>query len=316
MRIDYFENFIELAHCDSFSDAAKRLHISQPALSKQITQLEKEFGVSLFARNKPHVELTTQGKALLEESYLIVEHFQRAKSTLSKQNLDESNVLIIGGLNRNADVMEVITRALNRVGEENIDLVVKRRDFHGKPYLEQLKEDRIDLLFSMLDLSANPLDSDLEAHFLFNEPLVALMRDEQPLASRERLHLLDLSAETVIFPFGTYELVGRQIFEAALNRLGVTPNVRPVFFNDVNDFASIVFKDDILIIEAALFETFRFSEDIVAVPVDALDVVFPVYAIKKKDNTHKNLDWFIELITEQALKMIAENSGGCLRAHA
>jgi len=313
MRIDYLKNFIELAHCDNFSDAAKRLHISQPVLSKHISLLEKEFGVLLFTRNKPHVELTEQGKILLEEAFFIVEHYQRAKKLL-QESKNEFNVLTFGGLNRNADVVELITHVLYRMQEEQIDVTLKRKEFHDQPHLEQLLEDRIDLLFSILNLAEHPLDEKLEAHFLFNNPVLVLMQQDHNLASRETLRLADLSTETIVLPLGSYALVGRQIIEPKLSTLSPPPGMRPVFFEDINDFASVVLKDELLFIESALFETFRFPETIVAVPVDARDIVFPVYAIIKKTNAHKFLHPLIDLILEVAASMISSDSRSCLPA--
>jgi len=308
MRIDYFKNFIELAHCDNFSDAAKRLHVSQPVLSKHISLLEKEFGVLLFNRHKPNVELTEQGKILLEEAYFIVEHFQRAKTMLAKTSRSERNIIVFGGINRNADVVELISRILYRIQKDKVDITLKRKDFHDRPFLEQVVEGRVDVLFSILNIDEPPLDSSLEAHFLFSNPLFALMRKNHHLATRESLRLSDLSSETIIMPLGCYALVGRQVVEPKLSSLNPPPSVRPVYFESINDFANVVLKDDIMLIESALLTTFRFPESIVAVPISEEDISFPFYAIAKKDNPHKMLPQLIELISSEAQRMTEKSA--------
>ena len=62
----------------SFSRAATRLHISQPALTKQIHDLENALGTSVFDRDHQKVELTDAGRAFVEEAGLTLAHHQRA----------------------------------------------------------------------------------------------------------------------------------------------------------------------------------------------------------------------------------------------
>ena len=67
MTIKQLEYFMEVARSLNYSEAAKRLFISQPALSRSITALEEELGVRLFTRNKHNVALTSAGLVLASE---------------------------------------------------------------------------------------------------------------------------------------------------------------------------------------------------------------------------------------------------------
>ncbi|MBQ8758962.1 MAG: LysR family transcriptional regulator, partial [Clostridia bacterium] len=66
MNLNQLKHFYVVCLSGSLSEASKYLYISQPSLSSSIKALEKEFGVSLFTRRYKGMELTTEGKRLLE----------------------------------------------------------------------------------------------------------------------------------------------------------------------------------------------------------------------------------------------------------
>ena len=68
MTTKSLEYFLVVVKHLNISKAAKELFISQPALSKQISQLEAELGVSLFDRTKHSLKLTHAGEVLLSET--------------------------------------------------------------------------------------------------------------------------------------------------------------------------------------------------------------------------------------------------------
>ena len=68
MKFRQLEYFLDVASELHFSRAADKLFIAQPALSRQIQQLEKNLGVLLFERNKRNVKLTPAGEYLREEA--------------------------------------------------------------------------------------------------------------------------------------------------------------------------------------------------------------------------------------------------------
>lgn len=67
MDFDSINYFLSICTSGSFSEAAKRLYISQPTLSRRITALEDELGTELFSRKSTGISLTPAGKVFYEE---------------------------------------------------------------------------------------------------------------------------------------------------------------------------------------------------------------------------------------------------------
>jgi len=101
-----------------------------------------------------------------------------------------------------------------------------------------------------------------------------------------------------------YSLPYMKIIEHKLQALSTPPIISPVLFRDINDYTKVVLKDEIIFISSSLYETFRFSSSVVAVPVVEADLVFPTYAITVRNTDSKSLKTCIDLILEEANKTI------------
>jgi DNA-binding transcriptional LysR family regulator len=101
VELRHLRYFVAVAEQLSFTRAAERLHVAQPALSRQIRQLEEEVGISLFQRDHRSVSLTEAGRSFWAEAKLILqqsEHAVKSLQTRAKLEQRELNLGYVWGL--------------------------------------------------------------------------------------------------------------------------------------------------------------------------------------------------------------------------
>lgn len=67
MTVDQIRYFLEIAQCGNLTEASVNLHLTQPTLSRQLTNMERELNMQLFLRSNQGLRLTTAGAVLFEE---------------------------------------------------------------------------------------------------------------------------------------------------------------------------------------------------------------------------------------------------------
>ena len=90
MRLNQFEMIVALEHCSSLSEAAEKLYMTQPSISKAIRELEEEVGYDILKRKKDGVAFTENGKEVLRLSKEILDNVEKIRNL--KQQVDESVV--------------------------------------------------------------------------------------------------------------------------------------------------------------------------------------------------------------------------------
>ncbi len=206
----------------SFTKAAKELYISQPTLSKSISDLEEALGVSLFKRTKNGITLTTAGEVFREESAKLVAQEKTminkvkaaAQSTswnLRVAHVGSGKVPILADLIKKFDSlypMYNLSLEYTTWGDMK-DKISKNQIDIGFTIFSDVEEQNPDMLFQCLSTRSS----------------VLLVSDDHPLATRSSVSLTELSEERFILRKRGLEHLAYETFIAHCARAGFTPHI-------------------------------------------------------------------------------------------
>jgi len=185
--------FNAVAEEGNLTRAAARLYISQPALTKQIRQLEEQLGAVLFKRSRSGMALTEPGEALAEAVGGVLEAWDRAERSVKAAEASASKVLRIGFLASaaNEKTQDIIAVFKRRRPDWRVEL---RQASWGDP-IEGLVSGEVEAAFMRLPF---PNQEDFHLAILLTEPRCVAMAANHPLAQRESLRFEELLDEPFI----------------------------------------------------------------------------------------------------------------------
>ncbi|ANH97700.1 aminoethylphosphonate catabolism associated LysR family transcriptional regulator [Pseudomonas koreensis] len=198
----------------SFTKAAERLFLTQPAISDQVRKLEERFGVLLFHRNKRSVRLTDLGERLLAitQRLFVIE-------AEAQELLQESQALQTGSLILAVDAPVHVLPQIARFCERYPGISVKIETGNTDESLFRLFNYQADLALLGRDVS----DERLLCVPLRNDPMVAFVSRNHPWSERESICLADLDDTPLVLR--EHGSVTRQTLEEEMARAGF--RIRP-----------------------------------------------------------------------------------------
>ena len=193
MNIENLKCFILVAENLSFARAAEALYISQPAVTKQISTLERELGVTLLTRSTRHVELTQAGMAFYKDAKDIVQKSDLAVSRVRKHN----NRLDIFSLGLSSDILLFYLSPYLKKYHALYPEVHSQIEVHGyKVILNLFQENKLDAIFYYKENISKK--AGIQFLELKKDRLSCVLPAEHPLASRQIISLEDLAGDTII----------------------------------------------------------------------------------------------------------------------
>jgi LysR family hca operon transcriptional activator len=214
MELRHLRYFVAVAEAGSLTEAAeRRLHTSQPSLSRQIRDLEKEVGVELLSRSVHGVELTPAGKAFIDHARLALLQVDAAVETARRAAQPTRNTLAIGF--QTGHEMNWLPAAMQALHDELKNIEVTVSSDYSPDLAEALTRGQIDVAFLRVEPAY-----DLEYLVVDREPLIVLMPSDHRLIARDAVRPQDFVGE--IFIGGSNKAtVLRAVTEDYFSRMGV-----------------------------------------------------------------------------------------------
>lgn len=222
LQIDYF---MAVATNLSFSKTAEELYVSQPAISRQISQLEKELGAKLFRRNNQKTELTEVGKLYFDLFSRYKVDYLNTKIT-ADQILGKKRKIMRVGFLEGWDLFDVIPPVMDRYKESYPDSEVIINCCGVKDLSTGLLTNTLDFIVTMKNsITSYP---EFETYDAGQTGKILMYSSRHPLADRDpdELTLRDFKHDLFIAP---WEIVDKMIVEAIseyTRPYGFIPNLR------------------------------------------------------------------------------------------
>jgi DNA-binding transcriptional LysR family regulator len=203
-RFQQLRGFCYAATWGSISKAAKRMNLSQPAVSQQIQSLESEMDVTLFFRRGSKIQLTHDGQLLYEMAHPLVEQMEHldAQFRLRRLEVDEGHIEVAAGT---STILYFLPKHVEEFHRAHPKIEVRLHNVTGLEGLEQLRTGLVD--FAVGPLMTVP--EDIEFHPIVSYEPVIITCIGHPLAYK-RLSLKEISHYPLILPprgLSTWNLV-------------------------------------------------------------------------------------------------------------
>ena len=215
MELRHLRYFVAIAEAGSLTEAAARkLHTSQPSLSRQIRDLEAEIGAQLLTRRARGIELTPAGRAFLDHARLVLSQAEAAGEAARRVAHPAKPCFTMGFLTGHE--LRWMPEAMRILRDElpNIDVMISSQ--YSPLLADGLSKGKIDAAFLRREKGV----PDLAFRFLVKEPLMVVLPSDHRLAALKAISPRDLAGETFVAVSNTAPVL-RAIIDKYLKRSGV-----------------------------------------------------------------------------------------------
>jgi DNA-binding transcriptional LysR family regulator len=182
--------FVAVAEEGSIHGGARRLLITQPAVSKTIRKLERQLGTELLIRSPQGIGLTTAGEVLLTQAKEILERVGRTIEIVRKAG-EPGRELVIGLIAGAVAAAELTNEIIRQYRADRPDVSLTLRELNFPNQFTAISEGLVDIALvrppcPTADVALTPL---------FDEPIVLCCREDHTLADKDRLEISDIFDE-------------------------------------------------------------------------------------------------------------------------
>jgi DNA-binding transcriptional LysR family regulator len=197
MELRHFRYFVAVGEEEHYGRASRRLRVAQPALSRQIQDLEEEVGFKLFDRLPRGVKLNPAGKLFLEDVKRILQEVSDATVRAGRVARGRSGTLRVG-FTENSSWRGVVPDSFRRFREQQPDAELQLQPASSLEQLDAIRSGRLDAGFANFMPTTDP---ELDQLTVAVNPIELAVPKRHPLTKEKKLRLRDLAeAAFVWFP--------------------------------------------------------------------------------------------------------------------
>lgn len=188
LRLRHISCFVCVAQEHTLAKAAEKLSLSQPAVSKTISELEQILGARLFERGRLGAQLTHDGESFLAHAVPVLQAIDAAKNSVGPKTRRKQEAVYLGALPTVAP--DLLPPALAKFRHAQPDARVLIHTAANLPLLEMLQAGEVDFVLGRMTDPQAMLGLSFE--LLYAEPLALVVRAEHPLCAMDEIALSDV----------------------------------------------------------------------------------------------------------------------------
>lgn len=271
MDLLYLRSLLAVADSGAITEAADRLGLTQPALSRRLQQLEEHLGATLFTRGRKGAELTEAGRIVdMEARHLVARYDQLRQQVRALQRLEGGTVRIGGGATA---VTFVLPAAIAEFQADHPEIRFHVTESGSQAVARDVSQGRLELGLVTLPVQAR----ELNVTPLLSDHIVLVARKDHPLAQRTQIKPEELAE----LPFVGFEAgtAVRRIIDETLRRGGVEMNV----VMELRSIPAILRMVSTTGYPAFISQLGAGSqEDVVEIPVNGLNIARQLAVVTRK----------------------------------
>ena len=294
MELRHLRYFCAVAEEVNFGRAAKRIHVAQPALTRQVHALERELGFALFERLPRGVRLTAAGTSFLSDAKKILTDVERMTDRARSVDRGDCGTVRVGCSDTAGweGIMPATFKRF-RASYPNVDLQIFQ--MVSREQLRALHEFEIDAGFIY---GVPKTDSELETLVVGGCDVVLALPAEHPLSDQPEIKLRDLRNESFVWPKPHINPVYHDLLVAACSAGGLTPRVVQEVGDDSIGLSLIATGDVIGFVNTTTYA--RCPQRVALRKVADLSVPFNLEFAWRKENKSPALRALVGTVTSLA----------------
>ncbi|WP_169708695.1 LysR family transcriptional regulator [Trinickia terrae] len=290
MELRHLRYFVAVTEHGSISQAARGVHIAQPALTKQIRDLEEELGLTLFERRSRGIQLTPAGQQFLTDATRILNEVALAKERARRVSNGQIGSLSIAITVLHA-LLPIFSQIMRAFRKSVPGVSISLRQLLSGPQLEEIRSGRLDAGFLFFRPAG---DEALTGFTIHREPLALAVPRDSDWAAKPPERLRELcEADFLWFPRKASPDYHDQLIHC-FRKAGFTPRVTQEGEDNSALLSLVAAGLGCTILPATA--SINAPESVVFLEVKDLDIKLPLDLVWRSDNSSPALQRFVEVV--------------------